>query len=260
LSTELIWRWAFILYVLSSLQYTKRQVRRLVRALPLPAPENLDDQFISVTENDLRCYRVKNEAYDVPKEIPAHLEKYTDKPTPAMFAQWILELESKDSETLVDIKRIITASAAIHNVRIPKILRCLDNRTKALWVRLGFDLELRHVDVHQLNQEVVAKYGSLADYGVNDMARYQFLLPEVGELILTYAAENEFPCLPCFVRNLTGYRDLSKETTLNVSVIQSLATAYAVRSGFMIPASYIRCDLLTMQLVDSDQQSQTTLA
>lgn len=252
-ATDLYWRIAFILYVISSLQFTKRQVRRLVRALPLPATPNPEDQFISVTAEEMRSYRDRSGNYDVPREFPPALEKYTTKPSPADFAQWILELGHMDEARLLDAKRAITASAAFHDVRIPKVLRMVDNRTKALWVRLDFDMALRAVSEQQVHQEVTNLLGKRECPDL-DARTYAYLMPSVGALILAAAQADEFPCLSVFSRNLTGYRDVLKGVTLlNTNVIQSLATAYAVMSGIKIPASYVRCDHLTLQLLASTE-------
>ena len=250
-ATELIWRWAFILYVVGSLANLKRRVHRLVKAIPEPAPEP-DDQFIRVTEDEIKRFKGDPSAYDVPREFPRELEKYVVKPTPADFSIWILELGSMDEKSMLDVKRAITAAAAFHNQRIPKLLRLLDSRTRALWVRLGFDMELRGVDIHQLRQEVTARSvnGAEPSYDV-EMVRQ--LLPLVGESIITHA-EDQFPCLSIFAGNLTRHRDLSVGLSLTLlgrpSVVQSLATAYAVKSGFTIPASYVRCDSLALQLAE----------
>lgn len=249
-ATDLYWRVAFILYVISSLQFTKRQVRRLVRALPIPVPPNPDDQFIEVTEEELRCFNTRGESYDVPREFPPSLEKYTVHPTASDFAEWILELDAQDGPKLVDVKRAITASAAFHGVRIPKLLRCVDSRTKALWVRLSFDMALRSVDEYQVRQEVTNMLGKHTGPDLQSW-HHEYLMPLVGELLLTYAQDDEFPCFSVFARNLTAYRDVLKgATSLDANVIQSLATAYAVKSSLKIPASYVRCDHMTLQLID----------
>lgn len=252
-ATDLYWRIAFILYVISSLQFTKRQVRRLVRTLPTPAAPNPEDQFISVTAEEMRSYRDRSGNYDVPREFPPALEKYTTKPSAADFAQWILELGHMDEARLLDAKRAITASAAFHDVRIPKVLRMVDNRTKALWVRLDFDMALRAVSEQQVHQEVTNMLGKCEQPDL-DACTYAYLMPSVGTLILAAARVDEFPCLSVFSRNLTGYGDVLKGMTLlNTRVIQSLATAYAVKSGLKIPASYVRCDHLTLQLLASTE-------
>lgn len=244
----------FFAYVFFS-QYTVRQgQRRLERLIPDQATLEASDFFVWVTEKDLRCYRVKEGDYDVPRVFPVELTRFVKTPTHEDLAHWVIEVDSEiNAQKQNDIKRAITASAALHSWPIPKKLVLLDSGTKALWVRLGFDMELRSVTKEFVLSRVPVR-GTLPDS--NDglaLAEYQNEMIRVGGLLMQFIEQGDFPCFIAFLRILTGYGDLSKEQLLQPSTVQSIATAYAVKSGCMIPASYVHCNLLTLQLIGLDQ-------
>lgn len=242
-------------YLFCSLTAIRLAQKRLERLSTQPVSEVVDDQFLTVTETDILNFRIRDDKYDVPKLFPMELERFVKAATYADMAEWILELgDEKDQAKFLDIKRAVTISAAIHRVRIPKTLIFIDNRTKALWVRLGFDLELRHVDHYYVHQHVpICSSVEAVPIEERTMATYNRELAHVGALILQYSEKGVFPCFHSFLGILTDHRDLSKELMLNSTIVQSLVTAYAVKSGLKIPASYVRCDLLTWQLLDLDQ-------
>lgn len=228
----------------------QRQKRLVQQELNTPADH---EQFITIRACDLQSYRPVNEEYDVPKVFPCELETYVRPPTHADLARWMLALNLEtDTTRLLDIKRAITAAAAIHGMRIPKLLAYVDSRTKALWVRLGFDLELRSVDQYYVrNHASVIDDPSSLQLDESTLQEYQSELEFVGAMILRYTDLGSFPCFPTFVRILTEHHDLSKRQIFTSDAMQSLATVYAVHSGFPIPVSYIRCDQLTLQLLDA---------
>jgi hypothetical protein len=243
----------FALYVINALRTFKSANRRLEKRLQELAPQLPENhQFLHVREEQLHSYRVSNSSYNVPKVFPLELEKYVGAPSVAQMAQWILELSTAEGAAFLDIKRAITASAAIHGGRIPKVLHFIDDRTKALWLRLKFDLELKNVDLAYIEHQVTNARISpdWVDTRVDEekLRLIQRELPKVGALVLQYSEKGDFPCFSTFLRILTGYRDLSKEKVLTPSVVQSLVTTYAEKSGFKVPASYIQCDSLTLQL------------
>jgi hypothetical protein len=244
-------------------QYAIRQgQRRLERLMPEPDIAMQDDLFVWVPEQDIRNYRVRDMHYSVPKVFPVELARFIKSPSYMDLAEWILEVDAETNPNRRDdIKRAITASAAMHRNRIPKNLVLLDSRTKALWVRLGFDLELRAVDRDfVLSRVPVTDPIEPAQTEDLNLEAYEMELVRVGALILQYSEKGEFPCFVTFLRIITGYRDLSKEQLLNPSTVQSIATAYAVKSGFMIPASYVQCDSLTVLLISSEQSDTVALA
>jgi hypothetical protein len=239
-------------YLVFGVRSIKRMLRRQEQRLKEATPQVPDDEhFIVVRPTDIERYRsISN--YSVPKVFPSEFDKYVGAPTMAQMAQWILDLGSMDEKTFLDTKRVITAAAALHGGKIPKLLRLVDDRTKAFWVRLSFDLELKEVcEVDAVGATAIyrAEPEKYPPYERDRVLQYQRELPRVGELILQYSEKGTFPCFSTFLRILTGYRDLSREKILTPSAVQSLVTTYAAKSGFKIPASYICCDILTYQLL-----------
>ncbi|BDD79814.1 hypothetical protein [Burkholderia phage FLC9] len=242
-----------ISYLVFGVRTIKRLLRRQEQRLKDATPQiSTDTQFTSVTSDMLMHYRALNGNYNVPKVFPQEYDKYVGAPTMAQMAQWILDLEAEpDTQRLLDSKRVITAAAAIHGARIPKVLFMLDDGTKAFWVRLSFDLELKQISELDVQGNAAIYLAQPEKYPLFERERvlqYQRELPRVGELILQFSEKGAFPSFTTFLRILTGYRDLSREKILTPSAVQSLVTTYAAKSGFKVPASYLCCDILTYQL------------
>jgi hypothetical protein len=237
-----------ISYLILSTRSTRRMLARQEARIKAAMPKAVEDSHFSVVhEIELNNYRVSDRAYDVPKTFPADLEEYVGVPSIAQQARWILEVEAEQDEArMLEIKRVITACAAIHGVPIPKILRFIDDRTKALWVRLRFDMELKDVTEAYVRDRL-SSVDLMTRYTVEQIGEFLDIMPDVGELILQHSSKNDFPAFSVFVRNLTTTHDLLKDS-ITSGDIQSIVTAYAVKTGFKIPASYIRCDMLALQL------------
>lgn len=240
-------------YLVFGVRSIKRMLRRHEQRLKDASPHTHEDaQFTIIRPDEIEYYRASNGNYSVPKVFPSEYDKYVGAPTMAQMAQWILDLGTMDEKTLLDTKRVITAAAAIHGGRIPKLLRFIDDGTKAFWVRLSFDLELKEVTELEAEGNAAIYLAQPEKYPLvehDKLLQYRRELPRIGALILQFSEKGAFPCFSTFLRILTGYRDLSREKILTPSAVQSLVTTYAAKSGFKVPASYLCCDILTYQLL-----------
>lgn len=240
----------FILYVGFGLQSIRRTLRRLETKVCVPELLRGREQLVIVRESELHEVQANRHHYDVPKVFPFELAQYVKSPTMSELAQWTLEVSEETNAVRKEAAmRAITVSAALHKTPIPQSLVLIDSHSKALWVRLKFDLELKEVTTaYVLERMPFSKMEekTLPEEQVVEHARH---MVRIGSLILKFSEKGDFPCFSNFVRILTGYRDLSNQNDLSEPVIQSLATAYAVKSGLKIPVSYINCDFLTLQLM-----------
>lgn len=247
----------FALYVIHSLRWFKRRLRRLHLRARKPASRPEDDNFVTVSEVDLLNYRAPDSNYDVPKQFPCWLESYVKNPSFNDLAEWILETgDYRDPAKQDDIRRAITVSAAFHKTRLPKQLVLVDSRAKALWVRLKFDLELKAIDKAYVAAHVVGN-SNINDVPIDNklLGEYNQELIRIGALVLKYSEKGNFPSFAAFARILTGYSNVSKDLPFSDEELRSMVTAYAVKAKLPIPASYIRCDLLTLYLLGHERSA-----
>lgn len=207
-------------------------------------------RLTTIPEKLIEAIRIKEE--DELTDIPKHLQKMIRKPTDGIILERMFFIHNgeKDSQMVLDLRRITTLMASITKVAIPLEMILLDSRTKALYALVKEQLELVHVN-YNLNYPIVAQRYMVENNDLNMWSNYETGMLTVGLFVLSYSNSLSYPCIDIFCDNVrsTFATKRPESERLSDQDIRSMVTAFSAIAKIKIPKSYVNEDAMAIVLM-----------